>query len=199
MAQGKERVEGNACVDCGGPVADPRCRLCRSCYIAAPRSKTDPLERFWDKVDLNGPLWNGTPCWLWTSAHDKDGYGAFWGNDRFGRAHRFAYETYVGPIPEGLEIDHLCRNRACQNWAHMEPVTCQVNLLRGIGPSAVNAAKTHCPQGHPYDELNTIVVRTGRQCRACNVERKRQSWPAMRAHANEGRRLRHRAKKKLSA
>ena len=183
----------NACVDCGGPVGDPRTRLCRPCYIATPRSKSDPLERFWDKVDLNGPLWNGTPCFLWTAAHDKDGYGKF----DLDRAHRFAYEAYVGPIPEDLEIDHLCRNRPCVNWAHMEPVTGQVNKLRGIGPSAVNAVKTHCPQGHPYDELNTIVVRTGRQCRACNVERKRLSWPAMRAHSNEGRMKRYWAKKKL--
>ncbi len=137
-----------------------------------PRTKQ---ERFWAKVDdRNGPLWEGTSCWLWTAYIRPDGYGQFSVNGRHVKAHRFAYETYVGPIPEGLEIDHLCRNRACQNWAHMEPVTCQVNLLRGIGPSAVNAAKTHCPQGHEYSPANTRVYRNMRTCRTCDRDRARR-------------------------
>ena len=83
-------------------------------------------------------------------------------------AHRFAYETFVGPIPEGLTIDHLCRIRHCVNPEHLEAVTDRVNILRGEGISAQHARATHCPQGHPYDLINTYVAPDGdRDCRDC--------------------------------
>jgi hypothetical protein len=86
--------------------------------------------------------------------------------------HRVAYELLVGPIPEGLELDHLCRNTRCVNPEHLEPVTGRENLMRAVSSwAAKNAAKTHCPQGHPYDEENTKVKRDGgRACRACGRE-----------------------------
>ena len=93
--------------------------------------------------------------------------------------HRFVYERLVGKIPEGLQIDHLCRVRHCANPAHMEAVTQRENILRGMSPAAENARKTHCPQGHPYEGENLFTYNQGRfrRCRACDRERGRQ-WRA---------------------
>lgn len=117
-----------------------------------------PMPRFMAKVDQTGD------CWLWTGAKTTNGYGAF--DKRV--AHRWLYERVVGPVPEGLQLDHLCRVRHCVNPAHLEPVTQRENLYRGNTIPALNAAKTHCPTGHPYDEANTYRTPAGyRQCRAC--------------------------------
>lgn len=127
-----------------------------------------PAERFWAKVDVKGP----DDCWLWTAAITKStGYGKFWTGDRSVNAHTFAYEMVNGPIGNsGLEIDHLCRTRACVNHSHLELVTHTVNVRRGDAP-AVNGArshnKTHCPRGHPYDAENTLVSGGRRRCRIC--------------------------------
>lgn len=91
---------------------------------------------FWAKVDKHGPVPAHRPdlgpCWVWTAARHGKGYGMFSvDRKRKVRAHRFAYEMMVGPIPEGLDLDHLCRNRACVNPEHLEPVTRSVNLKRG--------------------------------------------------------------------
>lgn len=108
-------------------------------------------------------------CWEWTGAINDDGYGKF----RLGRkvvfAHRFAYERFVAPIPPELVSDHLCRNHARVNPAHLEPVTPQVNALRGIGLAAQNAAKTHCPHGHPYTPENIYHWRRRRLCLICKL------------------------------
>ena len=129
-------------------------------------------SRFWTKVNKDGPASDYAPylgpCWLWTGAQRGKGYGAFKVDRRMVRAHRFAYELLVGPIAEGLDLDHLCRVRHCVRPSHMEPVTPQVNILRGVGTSALNAKKTHCPLGHPYDATNTYHDPRGkRYCRAC--------------------------------
>lgn len=114
-------------------------------------------------------------CWEWTASKTPGGYGRIFADGRKVYAHRAVYEAVVGPIPEGFQIDHLCRNRGCVNPDHLEPVTRRENLLRGVGFVAVNAAKTHCPKGHPYDEENTYQTPTGRRvCRTCMRETDRR-------------------------
>lgn len=127
-----------------------------------------PLERFSAKVTIDG-----AGCWLWTAGKTSGGYGKFKVDGRTVLAHRWHYETQRGPIPTGLQIDHLCRVRHRVNPDHLEPVTCRENLLRGATFQAANAAKTHCPQGHPYD----MVFESWRGCRAC----KRAATAAWRA------------------
>lgn len=122
----------------------------------------EPIELFIEKflVDDNG-------CWVWKRP-DCNGYGGFSNRGVRVYAHRWSYQFFVGPIPEGLEIDHLCRNRACVNPDHLEPVTSRVNVLRGIGVSAMNSRKTHCVRGHPFSG-NNLAIRPdgGRTCLAC--------------------------------
>jgi HNH endonuclease len=108
-------------------------------------------------------------CWVWTGKISKNGYGAVTVNYKSVGAHRFFYEELVGPIPEGLVLDHLCRNRACVNPAHLEQVTCRVNNLRGTGFAAVNAKKVVCLRGHPLDGGDVYITKKGqRYCRVCN-------------------------------
>lgn len=138
-------------------------------------------EGFWAKVDKSGD------CWLWTAGMYTQGYGAFAIRRKSHRAHRLAYQLLVGPIPKGLELDHLCRNRACVNPAHLEPVTHRENILRGESPIAAHARRTHCPQGHAYTTENTAFSKKNgaRLCRACN----RQKATVNRAKARRERQM----------
>lgn len=142
-------------------------------------------SRFWDKVQPEP----NSGCWLWTACL-SEGYGAFGLGKVVKRAHRIAYEALVGPVEQGLDLDHLCRVRSCCNPAHLEPVTRRENLLRGDTVTARSAAATHCPQGHPYDAKNTNVhrVRGGRglarRCRTCNAENCAQWWRRKRGASN---------------
>lgn len=132
----------------------------------AARCKTPLFERF--TVSADG-------CWEWTGGRDVDGYGRAWvpGLRRITRAHRAFYEVFVGPIPDGLQIDHLCRNRCCVNPGHLEPVTAQENIRRSEGIQVLNSRKTHCLRGHAYDEANTYITPDGRRdCRSCAQLRK---------------------------
>ena len=122
-------------------------------------------------------------CWLWNGG-TKDGYAQVvtkspeTGRKVVRRGHRLIYEHLVGPVPDGLDLDHLCRNRECVNPAHLEPVPRGENVLRGATIAAANKAKTHCSRGHVFDESNTYVrpvtSGVGRMCRTCNkLTRKR--------------------------
>lgn len=123
-------------------------------------------ERLDIHTDKNGP----DGCWVWTGAlNDKRGYARLRVDGRNPYAHRLSYEIRVGPVPEGLELDHLCRNPACLNPAHLEPVPHVVNMLRGA-----TATRTHCVNGHLFDDANTYIRVTkigwvARQCRACRA------------------------------
>lgn len=128
--------------------------------------KEREVERFWSKVERG----RKRECWPWIGGSTRDGYGQFHPFRLRGKvqAHRYAYELLVGPVPSDLTLDHLCRNRACCNPAHLEPVTHRVNILRGTGASARNLRKTHCAQGHEYTEENTYIRYDGRrECRVC--------------------------------
>lgn len=133
-------------------------------------------DRFWEKVDADGD------CWVWTAATNTSGYGQFSVGGKHQGAHRVAWELLVGPIPEGLQIDHLCRVKHCVNPDHLEPVSHAENFRRGIR-GAQDRAKTHCPQGHPYAGDNLYVHPDGRhrQCRACGAASARRSRARMRA------------------
>lgn len=120
-------------------------------------------DRFWEKVDKNGE--NG--CWNWTAALTGSGYGNFHLGDRNSVAHRLSYLWLVGEVPDGLDLDHLCRNRKCVNPSHLEPVTRQENLLRGLTIPAEHASKTHCPNGHEFNKENTYITNNARHCRKC--------------------------------
>ena len=134
--------------------------------------ETTTLTRFWKKVDKTNS------CWYYTTFKNKGGYGVFHVNRKKIPAHRFSYELVNGKIPNGLQIDHICRNRACVNPDHLEAVTQKVNILRGIGYSAINARKTHCKRGHKFTRENTMKNKKGRMCRICfyqSVKRYKQS------------------------
>ena len=113
-------------------------------------------------------------CWLWIGHVDeKLGYGRFVVEGRRRVAHLVSYEALVGPVPAGLQLDHLCRVRSCVNPAHLEPVTQAVNIFRGEGISAINSRKTHCARGHAFSSENTVLKRGGKQrcCRTCRDAR----------------------------
>lgn len=129
--------------------------------------KATAEDRFWAKVTKT------TGCWEWAAAKDHDGYGRFWCGGKMGPAHRFAYELLVGPVPEGLELDHLCRNPGCVNPVHLEAVTHRVNILRGGGPLAQQARQTHCKRGHEMAGENLYEERGHRHCLACDRDRQR--------------------------
>lgn len=132
--------------------------------------------RLWSRVEQRDG------CWTFIGGCSS-GYGQISFGPRTDRrvysAHRFMYQAVIGPVPDGLQLDHLCRNRACCNPAHLEPVTCEENLRRGNGWSGRNARKTHCPQGHALtpENLTVSVYKTasgpkqGRKCKVCHRER----------------------------
>lgn len=154
-------------------------------------------DRFLAKVDRRP---NG--CWIWTACltvpprgrSEKSRYGLFWNGEKLVLSHRWAYEHWREQIPDGLPLDHVvCDTPACSNPWHVEVSTTKENTARSTGVTARNTAKTHCPQGHPYDEANTWVDKTGRRhCRACTQTRS-NAW--QREHGAEYMRNRRASKK----
>lgn len=139
-----------------------------------------PALRFWRLVNKNGSYPKHKPelgrCWIWIGALDH-GYGRFmiestWreggAHGHLIRAHRYSYELENGPIPEGLEPDHLCRVSSCVRPSHIEAVTHKINSHRSDNLGGVNARKTHCPKGHPYTEGNVYKFGHSRACKICH-------------------------------
>lgn len=160
-------------LDCEKPVqargwcAKHLARWYRTGSLTATLIYGDDDSRFMSKVDTTAG------CWVWRGDLTPDGYGRFWARGKNVAAHRWSYEHFVGPIPEGLQIDHLCCVRRCVNPAHLEAVTCRENLHRGDTLNARNARKTHCKHGHEFTEANTLINSDGeRVCRACRRRRK---------------------------
>lgn len=160
--------------DCGNTtspiIASLRSGATRSCGCITRETRTAEgrLARFWSSTHQSP---NG--CIEWIGEITPGGYGRFYNGVRV-MAHRFAYELRHGKIPDGLTVDHLCRNRCCVNADHLEAVTIRENTLRGVGPTAASARVTACPRGHPYAGANLYVNPQGwRSCRACLRDWKR--------------------------
>jgi hypothetical protein len=182
--------------ECG----DPSCSRpalargwCRSHYLAERKKaggfpKLTLEGRFWSKVVKNGPVPGRKPelgpCWVWQGRPKREGYGQFSVSGEQVYAHRFSYELLVKPIPDGLQIDHLCRNRICVNPEHLEPVPSRINTLRGDNPrltSERGRAKTHCKHGHPFNEANTYWYKGRRHCKACADVRQKAGLERLKA------------------
>lgn len=135
--------------------------------VPSVRPWRDVESRFWSKVDV--PFRPGA-CWTWKAGKNGDGYGTFGVDGAARGAHRIAYEMLVRPVPVGLELDHLCRNRACVRPDHLDPIPHRINVLRGDAPAAVIARRPFCPRGHAYDRLEGGKYR---RCSICRRENRR--------------------------
>lgn len=184
------------CAGCSAQIKGKvRHQRCENCYRSRLRSRKSA-----DPTAFQRPTWNSpgeaalasveyapNGCWLYTGALDRDGYGGLIGVSGHPRTvpHRAVYQHLVGPIPDGMQLDHLCHDpasctggtacphRRCVNPAHLKPSTSKENTLRGAGITAINARKTHCIQGHAFTPENTRVQtradgRTWRKCIECN-------------------------------
>lgn len=135
------------------------------------------IEERLDRYSIYEP---NSGCRLWTGALSNRTYSSIWHLGRMRKAHVVCYEIEVGPVPPGLELDHLCRTKICIESGHLEPVTRSVNLARSPLMNR-QAHKTHCPRGHAYEGPNLKLTKRGhRLCRTCQIEATR-AWRASRA------------------
>lgn len=164
---------------CNSHYMDRRARGILPILVRKPQPVT-PMQRWCALVDLPA---EPDGCWRWKGYVTRAGYAGFRydGASRFG--HKYGYERFIGPVPDGMELDHLCRNRACVNPVHLEAVTNGDNVRRGMGPPGINHRKTHCVRGHPFDSANTMLVpirgrkNPTRRCRTCATEKHRPTPP----------------------
>lgn len=144
-------------------------RFCSRGCASRSKALVSLADRVWAKVRKTDG------CWWWLGAKSPLGYGQVQRGrrgDGITPAHHATYELMVGPIPAGLELDHLCRQPSCVRPDHLEPVTSTENKRRALSVSNLNAVKTECSNGHPFDEANTYVRKEGhRMCRTCHRER----------------------------
>jgi hypothetical protein len=158
------------------------------------RKRRDPLARFVEKVKVVS-----SGCWEWQAYRDPNGYGQFFDGETNVLTHRWSYEHHVGPIPDDLVIDHLCRNPPCVNPAHLECVPMKTNTERGFLYqvfAAKAAVKTHCKRGHPLSGDNLrIDTRGDRCCKTCQREKGKVWKQQNRERVNHLQRIR-RAKEK---
>lgn len=163
-------------------------RLCRKHYYYLRRTgrlpernivKPDPVEYFWRRIDKSG---GPDACWPWLKAINGNGYGSLSWQGKVRTAHRTAYELTIGPIPDGMDLDHMCHSRdrscvggktcphrRCVNPRHLEPVPNLVNVMRGQSPHAQAARQTHCEQGHEFTPENTRVYPSRPNARVCLI------------------------------
>jgi HNH endonuclease len=148
-----------------------------STSLKAMRTYPSAIERFCAGIIID-PL---TECWIWIKSRTSEGYGTLRVNGPMVKAHRFAYEFFRGPIPDGFELDHACRNRPCSNPWHLEPLLHEDNLRRSpLAPAAVNERKVYCKRGHEFTPSNTYRHSNGgRECRTCKLLLQRK-WRAKR-------------------
>jgi hypothetical protein len=187
------------CENCGSDFTVPERwmanRFCSmSCANGRQRRRRSISERFWPKVDKNGPVPAHRPdlgpCWVWTASRTPAGYGQIANNDRvLVTAHRWAWEQENGPVPDGLELDHLCRNRACVRTSHLEAVTGAVNAQRGLKGDLKPSAPLRevCANGHLMTPENRFSRKdgTGRKvgCRQCSRDSSRRYYDRTRRAA----------------
>jgi hypothetical protein len=144
-------------------------------YKPIPSLTAQQERRFWERVTgTQIDAGQTARCWEWTGRKNVGGYGSVSLNDREYPVHRVAYTILRGPIPDGLTLDHLCRNKACCNPAHLDPCTAVENAMRGDNPAAKNARKTHCAKGHELTRRTDDKRR--RQCPICTRENQQRHW-----------------------
>lgn len=167
------------CAHCHAPFLVPRHKAAKAKYCGKAcqyvARRVPIAQRLWSKLDRSDPK----ACWVWPGGKNRKGYGVIESGAPYHRprpAHRVAYELTIGPIPEGLVIDHLCRNHSCVNPAHLEAVTIRENIMRGVNPKVLLHLARKCKRGHDLTPENSVWHKSNgkRRCRECIREYSRQ-------------------------